>query len=691
LKTAKACANSRSRPHGSTRSKAAVPISPISIVSLFFLLLLTPAAVFSQAPAVQNQPTSAAAPAPIDNIFRIERVPVAGGAELITIFAKLDGITPNDGANWVPTVSVLRDTLGDSTAENDRLRYVWPLTYTRPTLRQRLSGAVPFLYSRVGNKGSSSHRAPPPVLDLASPDRDVWNKIMWTALQSLLLDPYGTPIKASTRAYRQNLSDYRKSHIMRALSVLSLYQAVDGPPVFSETELSEIHARLRLTDKTFGGLVGDLNLEHYNERQLQQLRDTRGHNWELLRQRAEAESLLFEPLQMPDGSATHALLWIAKDDLEKNQGKRYDSRFLNIANPWSDKRLTQWNGYSETRFVDAENRPVSPDAAGARSVTLIPLALYGLDNPRIPMLLVDFRDGANPKRREMSRRVLQDVTQNILSVSQFGDLPYFVGRTVFDFITGRRGMDINQPSRLRTYSQLKLLLSLNQSLDPELRDQIGERLEKVSLNPMENDLQVEAKLAAEQYEALLAYAKRPEGLPAKLDRDRRVEMVALEHSRKEQVMFRVANILSFGKYTHREKANPELEARLDIARRLAYHTMFLQEVVRSSPQVDVVWDLEEIRGSLKFIAEHGSDAAAKSATVAASIFLRTQDTDTRRSCLEALARMSNPKAKTELIRLSQTKELDQAGKDLVASFQTTPRPTMAASSEKSSATRVDQQ
>src|SRR4029078_13381184 len=262
----------------------------------------------------------------------------------------------------------------------------------------------------------------------------------------------------STRAYRQNLSDYRKSHVMRALSLLSLYQAVDGPPVFSETELSEIHARLRLTDKTFGGLVGDLNLERYNERQLQQLRDTRGHNWELLRQRAEAESLLFDPLQMPDGSATHALLWIAKDDLEKNQGKRYDSRFLNIANPWSDKRLTQWNGYSETRFVDAENRPVSPDSPGARSVTLIPLALYGLDNPRIPMLLVDFRDGANPKKRERWRRELQDVTTNILSVSQFGDTPYFVGRTVLDFITGKRGMDFNQPSRLRTYSQLKLLL-----------------------------------------------------------------------------------------------------------------------------------------------------------------------------------------------------------------------------------------
>jgi len=67
---------------------------------------------------------------------------------------------------------------------------------------------------------------------------------------------------------------------------------------------------------------------------------------------------------------------------------------------------------------------------------MIPLALYGLDHPKIPVLLVDFRDSQNPKRREMSRRILQDLTKNVLAFSQFGDLPYFLGRSVFDFVTG---------------------------------------------------------------------------------------------------------------------------------------------------------------------------------------------------------------------------------------------------------------
>lgn len=636
----------------------------VSLVLIFLLTANTLAAQSLQTP----DPTAPKS----DDIFRVERVPVAGGAELITIQARLDGIETSPKNNWVPLVSVLRDTLGDASPENDRLRYVWPLTYTRPTLRQKISGAIPFLYTRVGNRKSTPEKSPPPVLDLADTDHYVWNKIFWTALQTLLLDPYGMPLKAATRSYRQNIGDYRKSHIIRALSVLALYQAAGGEGAFSETEASEIQARLKLTDQTFGGLVDDLHLQRFNDKQVANVRDTRGHNWELLRQRAEAESLYFEPLQMPDGSMTHALLWVSESDLTANKDKRYEKRFLNIASPWSDKRLLNWEGYSETRFLDTQGRLVTADAPGARATEMIPLALYGLDNPRIPMLLVDFRDGFNPKKREMSRRVLQDVTKNILSVSALGDLPYFLGRTVFDFVTGRRGMDVNQPSRLQTYSQLKLLLSLNQSLDPDLREQIGGRLERVSLNPLENDLKAEAKIAAEQYDNLLAYANRPDGLPAKLDRDRRSELVPLQHSRREQFLFRLGNILSFGKYTHREAATPELEARLDASRRLAYHTRFLQEVSRSGPQVDIVWNPDEVKRSLAAIGDHGAIAGARSASVVANIFLRTRDDDIRRHCLETLTRINTPKARAELQKLSLNKSLDEAGRDMVVAFLKSP-------------------
>src|SRR5688572_10838398 len=603
----------------------------------------------------------------LSQIMRLERIEVEGGAELITVFARLDGLESTKNDKWIPLVSILRDTLGDSIVENNRLRYVWPLTYTRPSLKQRLAAAIPFFYARVGNKDRTTRR-PPPALDLASPESEVWNKIFWAALQNILLDPYGTPIKASTSSYRRNTSDYRKSHIIRALSVLALYQEVEGQSAFSHAEMATIQARLMLTDRTFGGLVDDSNLQQYYSKRTAATRDARGHNWELLRQRAEAESLYFEPLQMPDGSATHALLWVARQEIAARQGQRYSKRFLNIDDPWSDKRLLKWDGYVETRFYDSDNRPVSGDTPGARQVELIPLALYGLDNPKIPMLLVDFRDKLNPKKREMSRRVLQDVTRNILSLSHFGDVPYFLGRTVFDVVTGRRGMDINQPSRLHTYSQLKLLLSLDRSLDPHLREAITQRLEKVSLNPLENDLASDAKLARQQYAALLSYANSPEGLPAKLDRDRRAEAVSLEHGKAERVIFRLGNILSFGQYTHREKAAPDTGARLDIARRLTYHTRFLREVSQSSPQIEVLWNLEDVRRSLRFIAAHGSRADSKATSATAKIFARTEDDLTRRLCLDSLSRIVNPKARQELIRISQNKDLAQSWKDMATAY-----------------------
>jgi hypothetical protein len=636
-----------------------------------FLLVISP--IFStisraQGPNFPSPALDETNPATaLSQLMRLERIEVEGGAELVTVFARLDGLESTDNDKWIPLVSILRDTLGDNTVENNRLRYVWPLTYTRPSMKQRLAAAIPFFYARVGNKQRSTS-TPPPALDLASPENEVWNKIFWAALQNILLDPYGTPIKASTSSYRRNTSDYRKSHIIRALSVLALYQEVEGQSAFSESEMATIQARLMLTDKAFGGLVDDSNLHHYYAKKTAQTRDERGHNWELLRQRAEAESLYFEPLLMPDGSATHAFLWVAKRDLLKQQGARFSGRFLNIANPWTDKRLLNWDGYVETRYFDADNQLVASDTPGAEAVEMIPLGLYGLDNPKIPMLLVDFRDNYNPKKREMSRRVINDVTRNILSVSKFGNLPYFLGKTVFDFVTGRRGIDVNQPSRLATYSQLKLLLALNNSMEPALRTEVSGRLESISVNPFENDVNAEAKIALEQYATLVAFAKDPKGLAAKIERDRRAEMTPLEHGSRAQIAFRLLNVLTFGKYVHREEREADMEHRLDVARSLQYHTSFLQQIAKSSTEVDITWNLDDVKRSLHFIADHGDQANGTAAAVTAQIFARTKDDETRRTCLDSLSRIRSSKARNELMRISQNTGVDKTLRDIANDY-----------------------
>ncbi|HEY8203150.1 MAG TPA: hypothetical protein VIF81_00345 [Pyrinomonadaceae bacterium] len=638
------------------------------------------------------------APASSESQFRIQKLSLSGGAELLTVFGRLDGLRENGQPSpEIPLVSVLRDTLGDDNPENDRLRYVWMLTYTQPSMAKRVAAAIPFLYRTVGNKKNVSG-PPSPIMNLSHVQRATWNKFFWWGVQNAFLDTYGLPLKASTRTYRQNLLDYRKAHVAQALAILGTYHniqqrlhdeseflairtepvtattsvddattpLIDFTPAFTPGEMLELRARLLLSQKTFGGLYGSDKFDATVAKHTTNSLDFSGHNWELLRQQAEADGLYFEPLTMPDGTATHALLWIAKSDLDGQADRRFTGRFLNISNPWKDRRLKSWRGYSETRFFDGENRRTSAESAGARRVEMIPLALYGLNHPKIPALLIDFRDGLNAKKREMSRRLFNDLAKNMLSLSSFGNLPYFAGRKVYGFLTGRRGIDMNQPSRLRSYSELKLVLAFNSSIDPKLRDELERRLESVSINPMANDANSEIELARKQYDALVEFARRDNGLPAKIERDRREEMVPLVHGRATQFLFGLGNILTFGRYVHREDATPELTQRLELARRVQYHTHLLQQVAKSSPQTEVAWDMTNVRRSLRFLADNAAAANGSAAKVAAQMFQRTTDDESRMSCLDVLSRINDKTARKEMLRLFREQPPQSAWRAAVA-------------------------
>jgi hypothetical protein len=641
----------------------------IPVLCLLGGLLLHPGAVLAQTPVPGPGRAAAAAPA-----FDIRRETVPGGAELLTVFGRADaGLSHASQADQqdLPLVSVLRDTLGDADSDNDRLRYVWVHGYTRPSAPQRVASAVPFFNRRAGNKKPSRATAVPrPVIDLADPARRLWKDVMWYAAQSVFFDPYGVLAKTSVRAFRRNDDDYRKAHIVRALAVLSLYEAETGTePVLSELEMRDIQARLVLAQKTLGGIVNDAYLQRAYERDVASTADIRGHNWELLRQRSEAEGLYFEPLEMPDGSATHAIVWVARDDVEDGR-RRFDARFLNLRKPWGDVRLRGWTGYTETRFYDAGHQRVPPEAPGARRVELIPLALYGLDHPKIPIVLVDFRDRDNPKRREVSRRVLNDVTRNVLSLSPYGDIHYFLARSVYDFVTGRRGMDINQPSRLRSYSQLKLLLSLTSALEPDLAEQTSVLLERVSMNPLQNDTRVEMELAYRSYATLKAAIGDPAGAVARrLEADRRAEFRRLEHGRTARTMLTVATVLTAGIYRHREPAPAgEQLAAVDRSRRLNHHERFLEEVAASTPVIDIVWNMDDVRRSLQYLAEHATPRRGASERLAVAVFERTQDRQAQRLSVGWLARMGTPSARAALARIEQSPAVDPGIRALGARY-----------------------
>ena len=132
---------------------------------------------------------------------------------------------------------------------------------------------------------------------------------------------------------------------------------------------------------------------------------------------------------------------------------------------------------------------------------------------------------------------------------------------------------------------------------------------------------------------------------------RRAEMLPLAHGRSARIFFGVANVLSFGRYVHREHATPELEEQLEKSRRMAYHTQFLAEVAKSSATTDVAWDMARVIRSLQFFASEGSEAPNGAARAAAAIFQKTNDDEARRLCLEALSKINNKTARAELLKI----------------------------------------
>jgi hypothetical protein len=543
--------------------------------------------------------------------LRLERQPVAGGAELLTVFGSFP-----ESKEEIPLVSVLRDTLGDRDPENDRLRYVWILTSARPTLLQHAAAFIPFFYFRP-DLGKNADRKPASVLDMADTRRAVWSTLAGSIAQVAALDSNGALIRASTRRYRGNLSDQRQVRLIEGFSVLSQLEDIpEVKTILSEPELLEIEARLSLAEQTLGGLVTADGLPSAYFKNRVRTEEVRGHNWELLRQHAEANGLYFEPLGAGRSSA-HALLWVAKDDLD-DPSRPFDAHLLNIADPYTDSRLKKWTGFTMTR--DGQE--------------MIPLALYSLEYPKVPLLLVDFRNTHAPKRREMFRMAITDTLSGVLGISKWGNWPYMAGSMAFDFIRSRHGDANNRVARLRSYSQVRQLLALDHSIDSNLRAELLSRLEMLGVNPLEQNVFAEGDIARRQYAALLRYAADPRGLPARLQKDRNTEVTDYQHRPVARAGLHLATWFSLGIYSPKERPEPELAAALDRERRMDHQLRFLETVADSSPQTEVVWNMDEVRRALDELAASGMPERA--AQTIERILHQTDDAETRALCERAL-------------------------------------------------------
>ena len=142
------------------------------------------------------------------------------------------------------------------------------------------------------------------------------------------------------------------------------------------------------------------------------------------------------------------------------------------------------------------------------------------------------------------------------------------GSFLWNFTITRRGSATNGKQRLRAYSEVRRWLALDHDLSPELRRDLQERLEVLGVNPLEESVSEEMRIAQRQYAALRAYAEDPKGLATRLANDREKELTAYKHKPTARAGYALARVATLGIYRHHEPEHGAgLTAALDVNRR----------------------------------------------------------------------------------------------------------------------------
>jgi hypothetical protein len=588
-------------------------------------------------------------PSQKEETFRWVVTPIEGGAEIFTLMGSFSPIANDSDHDEVPLVAILRDSLGNGNPDDDRLRYLWLLTYRVPSVKQRVLSAVPFLYLNGGGGGHRTQQWSKPLADLSDPTHRVWWQVGHNIMQWAALDPLIKPVRASSRSFRTNASDYERLNIEEAISFLRRAPARYSEESLTSSDLTSIIGRLTLTKNLLGGLAAQSQLDRVAAESGEQRAASIGRNWELLRTSAERTGLIFEPLNLMSGTDEYAMLWFPKGATYTAPGIPLDKtwKLLHVRNPWRDERLDNWQGYEQVRYLD-ENGALLPEGAqSSRPVSLIPLGVYSLTYPHGPLLMADFRDKSRPRRRELVQRALNDTVTGVLGLSHFANWYYFAGAALYEFVKGRRGDAVDRAERLDSYAAFRRAISLDRRLDPALRNEISSRVNTLSINPLETSPELEVETAYTNFAELKAAAIDRHKLPAKLDEDRREELAGFGAGNGTQLFTKMLHYSSLGLYTKRAPQSTDNLAALDRNRRIDALIGYLDNIAASGSGDQMRFDADRIKKSLAELPELVQQTSSphvhrQAGETISRIQEQTTDFTIAENCRRALASLSAP-------------------------------------------------
>jgi hypothetical protein len=563
--------------------------------------------------------------------------PVGDSAQLLTLFCRACGVS-KDTEEDVPLVSVLRDTLGDQSGENDRVTYVWLLTCARPRMGQRILSAIPFFYWRI-SKGSTSvsQHDIVPFMDLSAPENPMVARVGQDLLQWTAFDPMMTPVRASTHAYGTNRQEDERLHVEEAIGYLRQAPVSNDSTALTQVQLDTVIGKLKLREILLGGLGTDNQAARVGMQSDFEQERIRSRNRELLRQWAEKTGLIFEPLNLNRNQAHFAILWFPQSESAEPENLSLQSiwKLLAIRNPWTDERLKNWKGPVYERTLDKNS-----------SVSVIPLAVYSLDYPKQPLILMDFRHKLSRRRREVAQRSVNELITGVLGISHFADWYFYIAFDLHRFIVGRRGAALDEAYRLDCYSDFRVNLALDRTIDPSLKKDMETRLRWLAVNPLEAAPRREIQNAIARYKLLEKEADDGD-LMARVDKEHRFELSSFGESEKTKLTKSMLHVATFGFYKQQAKSNDIFM--LDHERRVTYQLDFLDSLIQAQTPPEISYDSESIKSSVRELSNLMPSIAAPAVRSHAEATLEhlknlSKDDDLRTDCTTALALMKQTDA-----------------------------------------------
>jgi hypothetical protein len=555
---------------------------------------------------------------------------VADTAQLLTLFCRSCDLS-HDGGRDVPLVSILRDTLGDDDAENDRVTNIWLLTCARPGLGQRILSAIPFFYWRIGHGSApvSSHDMAP-LMNLSAPQHPMMAHVEGNLIQWTAFDPLGGPMRASTHAYRSNASDDERGRLDEAINYLGDAPVSNDATALTQTQVDTVIARLQLRNTLLGGLVDETHAKHIGAQSEFDRERIRSRNWELLRQWADKTGLIFEPLSVAGTYEHYAILWFPQERSTASQGASLRSiwTLMGIQDPWTDEHVKQWSGPVYERAFDG-NGPEK----------VIPLAVYSLDYPKLPLVLVDFRGKLNERRREVTQRSISELTSGVLGLSHFTNWYFYVASDFYDFASGRHGKAMDEASRLDCFSDFRMELTLDERIDPALKEEMKRRIWWLSVNPLGSAPEREMQDAFARYELLLAEAENGR-LLGRIEQERRFELSSFGESEKASAAKSMLHVATFGLY--KQQAASEDISAVDRNRRITKQLTFLDSLIQSETPPEIANDRRRIESSVHELSKLMPAISSRSVRSRAEEMLgrlrsRSHDAELQADCTAALA------------------------------------------------------